>query len=99
MTFALKFSELAEDDIAGAMAWYTAIRPGLAVALKSRMDEALGRILDNPRAYPIVFLDGRRMRIRQFPYSIIFRIKENHVTVDAFLHVRKDPRSWRERIN
>lgn len=61
------------------------------------IDEALLRILGNPRAFPIVYGSLRRAVVQRFPFAILYEpTHEIHVT--AVFHSRRDPKIWKSRI-
>ena len=54
-------------------------------------------VVENPRKYPMIHRDTRRILLKGFPYSILYRIGDGHVTVIAFFHASRDPRMWETR--
>jgi plasmid stabilization system protein ParE len=98
MTDRLSFSSLAEADLAEAIDWYNRLRAGLGETLALCVEDALGRILDNPQAFPCVMASVRRARLRRFPYSVMFRVRKEDIEIVAVLHARRDPTGWQSRI-
>jgi hypothetical protein len=62
------------------------------------LDEAIDRIMYNPHLYAVLFLDVRRAVVRRFPYSVIYRITDSHVTIEAFFLNSMDPTALRTRL-
>jgi hypothetical protein len=57
------------------------------------------RILENPETYPVFHREARRIRLKRFPYSILYRVYPELIVIVACLHGRRDPLKWRERAD
>jgi plasmid stabilization system protein ParE len=98
MNFTLWVSELAEADLIEAIAYYQGIRPSLADELELRTKQIMDRVLENPNAFPKIHGNARRALMRQFPYSVIFQIRNDRVEVEAVFHGSRAPGRLRNRI-
>jgi plasmid stabilization system protein ParE len=98
MRHRLAVSDLAEGDLAEAIGWYQHIRPGLEADLTLCVEQALDRIREHPEAFPVVMPGVRRAVVRRFPYSIVYRVRQGRVEVEAIFHARQDPIRWQRRI-
>ncbi len=98
MSYTLEVSDLAEADFADAVTWYARIRPGLAADFVLCVDEAVDRIMHNPRAYAPLFLTVRRAVLRRFPYGVIYRVTDTHVKIEAFFPDKMDPAALSRRL-
>jgi plasmid stabilization system protein ParE len=98
MKLRLVISDLAEGDLADAIGWYQHIRPGLESDLTLCIEQALDRILVHPEAFPVVMSGVRRAVVRRFPYSIVYRVRQDRVEVEAIFHASQDPNRWQRRI-
>jgi plasmid stabilization system protein ParE len=94
----IRFVPEAEAELAEARTWYRSQREGLDVALMQRVDDALARILENPKAFPVVQSPLRRAIIRQFPFAIFFEGGECEIVVFAVFHSRRNPRRVATRL-
>ena len=54
------------------------------------------RIRCDPRSFPLIHGQIRRLVLRQFPYAVYFREEGSEILVIA-LHGRQDPRRWLQR--
>jgi toxin ParE1/3/4 len=94
----------ARDEYHAALAWYEARRPAVAAAFDQAVMDALDAIAANPRAWPPVpgrraaKLGVRRFVLRDFPYTIIFDIQEELISVVAIAHMRRRPGYWLKRV-
>jgi len=61
------------------------------------MDAAVASARRNPSHYPVVHKELRRVLLRRFPYSIIFRTSDEEVIVVACAHWRQKPKRWMNR--
>ena len=89
----------AAADIEAAHRWYRDKRRTLETEFLDAVREAGARLLENPAAYPIFYRDARRIRLRRFPYSILYRLYADHIVVVACLHGKRDPLKWRARAD
>lgn len=53
----------------------------------------------SPLSFPVVLAGVRRLRLRRFPYSLFFKVQEQHVFVIACFHASRDPRVWQDRAS
>jgi plasmid stabilization system protein ParE len=87
----------AEADLDDAARWYDGERAGLAERFLSDVDRTLARIRERPLQFPTVFGEVRRALLHTFPYAVYFLISDEIVSVAAVLHLRRNPKVWRER--
>ncbi len=93
----------AEAELFAAEAWFEARRPGLGPAFRQAIDDAMGRLTMAPqRASPVVTvpkeIGARAVRVKKFPYSIVFLEVDDILWVVAFAHHRRRPGYWRARL-
>jgi len=72
-------------------------RKGLAEEFLQSLDRLIDMISDFPEGFPIVHQDIRRALLKRFPYSVLFRIKENHLIIAGCFHSRRNPKSGQSR--
>ena len=85
-----RLSQLAVQDIAAARDWFEAKEPGLGGQFVERVNETISRVEANPFQYREVIRDARRANLRQFRYSVWFRIKPDHSVVIGCIAQRQD---------
>lgn len=88
----------AELDLAAIEDWYEAQQAGLGTEFRKAVDELVGRIGDNPLAYPERYGGNRRAILRRFPYVVWYRLHEDDAVVLACVHGKRDPRLGRARF-
>jgi toxin ParE1/3/4 len=98
MSFRFVARPEAEQDLVEARDWYEARRIGLGEEFLLAVEEVLGRVLESPESYPVVYRGVRWARLRRFPYLVYYRVKNETVEVLAVLHGSRHPRNWRSRL-
>jgi plasmid stabilization system protein ParE len=88
---------LAQADIEAAGTWYEQQQTGLGLRFIDVADQVLRRIRETPLQLPLIATEIRRALLHTFPYALYFRLTEERIVVLAVLHLRRDPRTWRER--
>ncbi|HEX6098752.1 MAG TPA: type II toxin-antitoxin system RelE/ParE family toxin [Thermoanaerobaculia bacterium] len=94
---AVRFHPEADQELAEAREWYEARSGVAAQACALEVDNAVGRILEAPLTYPIGRRGERRIVLDRFPYTILYRVREDHVFVTAVAHQSRRPGYWRHR--
>jgi plasmid stabilization system protein ParE len=87
----------AEIEIGEAAVWYEGCGVGLGHDFLKAIDTALAAIQENPLQYQIISGELRRAGVRRFPYSLIYRCRDQEIIVVGCTHGRRDPQRWRER--
>ncbi|SMO69573.1 type II toxin-antitoxin system RelE/ParE family toxin [Gracilimonas mengyeensis] len=91
----LRFTEAAKKDYQEAKSWYEEIDPDLGSYFEATIDEALGRVKNNPMQYQEISGDTRKTVILKFPYNLFYLISDNTIVITALLHHRRDPEQWK----
>ena len=87
----LRFHALLGDDVREAYQWYEKQRAGLGEDLLMCIEEALGRIVDNPLIGVHITDAVYRILIRRFPYGVYYRVKKRGLIVVALRHLKRRP--------
>ncbi len=100
MTYTIRFSQLASDDLTEVLGWY---KEQNAEGLHKRFIEALSQVLkrleNNPESNPIVHKNVRQALLKKFPYKILYTFDNAivEVLVIAVIHQKRDPKIWQGR--
>jgi plasmid stabilization system protein ParE len=89
----------AEADISEAALWYEDRAVGLGAEFLRAADAAIVGLRRMPERFPRVYGDVRRVLVRRFPYAFYFVPSGDAVVVIACMHVRRDPRRWKQRAD
>jgi plasmid stabilization system protein ParE len=93
----VRFHADADNELAEAREWYAARSEVAAQAFALEIDQAISQISEAPLRYPVGLRSERRFVLDRFPYTILFRVKDDHVFVTAIAHQSRRPGYWRHR--
>jgi plasmid stabilization system protein ParE len=88
----------AEREIAEAADYYNGQAPGLGNEFMSEIRKALRRIVSFSGSCPRFSAKTRRCFLNRFPYGIVYQEREDHVVVMMVMHLKRDPRRWKETL-
>lgn len=91
------FHRLAAVELRTAYGWYSARNATIASQFLECIDQAIARVLSDPDSHPIDRKHFRCVRIRRYPYSLIFEHQEGRVLIVAFAHAKRRPGYWNRR--
>jgi plasmid stabilization system protein ParE len=98
MSWQLIVRSEAESELAEAIDWYQLQRPGFGDRFLRSFLEAVKKLAENPYLFQNLDDDIRRVRLRDFPYSILYFIRDDRVVVVACAHAKRQPGYWRDRL-
>ena len=87
----------ASADIEAAFAWYEAQRAGLGDEFLDTVRDGFVAVSEAPRIHGVIHRDVRRSMLRRFPYSLYYRVLDDHVVVVGCFHASRSPHRWRSR--
>jgi plasmid stabilization system protein ParE len=85
-------------ELEDARSWYRERSQVAARAFVTEVIGALKKIAQAPEAWPRTRSNEHRFVFQRFPYSIIYRVRQNEIFVTAIAHQRRRPGYWRGRI-
>lgn len=71
----IRFSEIANDELADACHWYEGQQEGLGIRFKNAVRDAASRIARTPLLFPVELEDVRRYVMNRFPYTLRFVVR------------------------
>ena len=77
---------------------YAQRRADLDIEFMESINDALSRIVRNPRLYPLVYRTLRRAVVPRFPFAIFYEVTSDEIQVVAVFHSRRDPEIWKSRV-
>lgn len=86
------------DEVAEAIEYLEGERPGLGQHFYRSLESTLLFIEAFPNAAPAVYLNARRVVVRDFPYNVIYEPRGDLLLIIAVLHGARDPEKWRSRV-
>jgi toxin ParE1/3/4 len=94
---ALRFHPEADEELTEARNWYEARSEVAAQAFALEVSDAIERILQTPLRYPAGHRGEHRCVLDRFPYTILYRLRKDHVFITAVAHQSRRPNYWRHR--
>ena len=89
--------EDADEEFKAGITFYESRQPCLGDSFFQRVSEGFELILAQPLVGQILSDAFRRRLIRQFPYSIVYRVESDRVFVLAVAHWSRRPDYWKAR--
>ncbi len=87
----LRFHPSVQRDIDEAMGFYGAITEALADEFWNEVQQTLREIHERPEAHHFDKSGLRRVNLSQFPYNILYVIKEDRIRVQVIRHNSRRP--------
>ena len=85
------FRPEARSEAMEAKTWYESRSVGLGLEFARALDAAVAAAFRDPAAYALVEGDCRRILLRRFPFSLVYRAQAEEFLVIAVFHHRRDP--------
>ena len=96
----VEFHRLALKDYDDACKWYAERSASAAKWFEEAVDEAMIRISEAPESLPRLSGPYRRVRVRRFPYILVFRPRQaDEMVVVAVAHTSRQPGALRRQLN
>jgi len=93
------FHPAAEAEYLESIAYYESKRPGLGAMYLAEFEIVIDAICEAPHRNPVERRpDVRRMRMKRFPFTVLYREHANTVQVLAVAHQRRRPQYWLGRL-
>ena len=94
----VKFHPDARAELREGKAFYRSRSPLAALAFAQHVDLAISRVAEAPFRYPEGEYGTREHVLpSRFPYTIVYRVRENVIIVIAVAHQSREPYYWRDR--
>ncbi len=77
---------LVNGDVEDAAFWYDQRDPDVAVRFVDAARDAMFAAAKTPLHFVVCFEDVRRVRLRRFPHSAFFQVRNDTVLILAVLH-------------
>jgi plasmid stabilization system protein ParE len=92
---AVVFAPGALDDFRSAVLWYREHNRAAADSFRAAVYEAAGSLAETSNHRAADDEGNRRRLLKKFPYSLIYELGEDTITVLAVAHHRRRPGYWR----
>ncbi len=93
------YHRLAARELREAIKWYAARSDDARARFRQAVRDAVSRILANPQIHAIIADPCRWVRVRRFPYTLIYETRDDgQILIVAVAHGSRRPGYWRRRI-
>ena len=93
MSRKLAIHPAALGDLADIADWYNQRDEMLRTSFLKAIDDTLGRLVQNPLQYQVVYRDFRRAPLIRFPQALFYLVSDAQITVVACIHGRRNLRN------
>ena len=90
----LRLDAAARDELLHEIGYYEATRPGTGRKFRVAVDQALDHIRHAPGAGKPDEENCRRLRIKGFPFSAVYREEASEIVIYAIRPDARDPGYW-----
>lgn len=94
----IKFHPAAAQEAVSAYDWYAARDSNVADAFRDELQHAVAAVALNPHTWPRHAQRARRYVFPRFPFSLIYRVRDDEAEVIAVAHAKRRPGYWRSRL-
>jgi toxin ParE2 len=84
-------------EAAAARLWYAGHSPKAGAAFDAELDRTLVRLREAPLRWPPFGSATRKVRLRRFPFAVIYRVGLDQIQVLAVAHLHRRPGFWETR--
>ena len=93
----IEFHPSAVDEAESAQQWYAKRSKIASIAFTNELSHAISKIIEAPSRWPKYHNNTRRYIFPRYPFSLVYRTKDNVIEVIAIMHQRRKPGYWVER--
>ncbi len=93
------FHPNAKAEFDNSIDYYENRKSGLGREFADEIYEAIGRILQFPKAHSPLSSNSRRCLVSRFPYGLIYQIRDSDILIVAVMHLNREPKYWQGRIS
>ncbi|MCB1231359.1 MAG: type II toxin-antitoxin system RelE/ParE family toxin [Verrucomicrobiae bacterium] len=90
--------EEAQFDLSEQALYYELKQEGLGDRFIDQMEETLARIVQDPIRRRLFDGSHRKENFRNFPYALLYRIREDEIQIVAIMALERAPGYWKDRV-
>jgi len=95
----LRFVAPARAEFLAEVAYYNQVAPGQGARFSAAVEEAAARALSFPLSGSPSEPNVRRVIVKDFPFSVVYRPETDGIVVFAVAHHSRRPGYWRSRVS
>jgi hypothetical protein len=97
MARTLRYHPLFDCDVREAAGWYDRRSSGLGDVFVQTVSKCVKEIIANPKRFAIGPTGCPYLRLKRFPYIVLFDVNDDELIMLAVLHTARSMEKWRER--
>ena len=94
----LEWHDRAEEEFVETAAYYERCAEGLGDRFIDNAETALRTLLADPLMPSPFPPECRKLRIKKFPYALVYRVEDDVLQVIAVMHLARRPGYWTNRF-
>ena len=94
----IEFISVAREEFLAEVAYYNAAQVGLGVKFSIAVEKATALALEFPDIGSTSSFGTRRVIVKDFPFSVIYKSFSDHLIIFAIAHQSRRPRYWSARV-
>lgn len=94
----LEWHRDAREEFDDAVDYYDEQVDNLGNRFIGQIEASAARILINPLMSRCFYRECRKVKADQFPYLVIYRVKNDEVQILAIMHTSRHPDYWKSRL-
>ena len=94
----LRILDLAAKEAHEAWLWYRARSKRVGQRFQEALEQAVLQIKEQPDRWPEYLCATKLLRLKRFPYIIVFREMDSELQIIAVAHAHRRPGYWRRRL-
>ena len=91
------FHPEAEEEFNQAIDYYNDVEQGLGDDFAYEIYTSIRRVVEFPKAWPVLEDEVRRSLVKRFPYGVIYSEEQNGIFILAVMNLHRDPDYWKDR--
>jgi hypothetical protein len=93
----IRYHPLFDCDVREAAAWYDRRSQGLGDAFVQSVRVCVDQVIVDPDRFALASTGCRYLRLRRFPYVVLFEIVNEELILLGVLHTARSMNKWRDR--
>ena len=98
MAYKIHFLDIAIQELDDAKEYYEYQQSNLGIKFIKAIKNSVELIENYPLAWHPLSTKTRRCLVKNFPYAIIYQIRESEILITAISNLHRKPNYWIERI-
>jgi plasmid stabilization system protein ParE len=94
----IEFDSEAREEFDEAFNWYAVRSPAAAAGFAAEVNAAIEKIACDSQRFAKTYAGCQYCMLDRYPYSVIYYVKDERVTVVAVAHAKRRPGYWKLRL-